>query len=280
MFTKVLFLLLLPLIAFSMLSQKTSAEEKAITIKQITDVPEEELINLSNRKIFFGHQSVGDNIISGLQEILQQHPNIKLNFLEIKKEKPQPLSHPVFAHAKIGANLDPKLKIDDFVNVIEHGLGKSTDFAFMKFCYIDIHKGTDIKSLFSYYKNAMEKLAAAYPNTRFIHVTAPLTSRQTGIKAMIKKIIGKPLRGDNNPARAQFNQMMRAEYLGKQPLFDLACLEATKPADMPADCSNISLQNQELLPKYTDDGGHLNALGSKIIAEQLIIFLANLEHDN
>ena len=31
-----------------------------------------------------------------------------------------------------------------------------------------------------------------------------------------------------------------------------------------------------LVPDYTDDGGHLNEKGRKIVAEQLLILLANL----
>jgi len=35
-----------------------------------------------------------------------------------------------------------------------------------------------------------------------------------------------------------------------------------------------------LIPEYTDDGGHLNTLGRKIVAEQLLIFLADPANDS
>jgi lysophospholipase L1-like esterase len=32
-----------------------------------------------------------------------------------------------------------------------------------------------------------------------------------------------------------------------------------------------------LCPEYTEDGGHLNAVGRKTVAEQLLVFLAGLK---
>jgi lysophospholipase L1-like esterase len=60
---------------------------------------------------------------------------------------------------------------------------------------------------------------------------------------------------------------MRAEYTAKELIFDLALLESSSTRKKRR-------TNPALLPIYTEDGGHLNDLGSKIIAEQLLIFLA------
>lgn len=248
-------IILLPLIIATILPQKISAEE---TLGHIQDI--------SNKKIYFGHQSVGYNIISGIQHILPQHPDLKLNIIDLKNNQSPSFSAPIFAHSAIGTNQDPKSKIDAFVALMDKGMAQNVDIAFFKFCYVDIHQGTNIKNLFTYYKDAMKKLVEKYPETTFAHVTAPLTSRQTGIKATIKKIMGKPLRGDNNKIRTQFNEMMRKEYAGKAPIFDLALIESTTP-------NKKSQINQALLPEYTKDGGHLNNLGSKTVAEKLLIFL-------
>ena len=251
-------IILLPLIIAAILPQKISAEE---TLGHIQD--------LSNKKIYFGHQSVGYNIIAGMQDILPQHPDIKLNIIDLKNNQSPSFSAPIFAHSAIGANQNPKSKIDAFVALMDKGMAQNVGIAFFKFCYVDIHQGTNIKNLFTYYKDAMKKLTEKYPQTTFAHVTAPLTSRQTGIKAAIKKIMGKPLRGDNNKTRTEFNEMMRKEYAGKAPIFDLALIESTPP-------DGKGQNSQTLLPEYTEDGGHLNNLGSKTAAKQLLIFLATI----
>ena len=226
------------------------------------------------KKIFFGHMSIGYNIISGIKELLQQHPEIKLKIVETKKSQIHTLKQPVLVHSSIGGNEDPKSKIDAFVHLMTKGMAQSVDMAFFKLCYVDINARTDINSLFKYYKSNMEKLSSLFPETVFLHITTPLTSHQTGTKALIKKIIGKPLRGVNNRYREEYNEMMRTEYHDRGVLFDLALVEASQTADFQTR-ANIH-PNRALLSAYTDDGCHLNSLGSKVIAEQLLAFLTSL----
>ena len=76
--------------------------------------------------------------------------------------------------------------------------------------------------------------------------------------------------------RQQYNEMLRKEYAGREPLFDIAQIESALP-----DSSRVAFKKGEenyygMAPEYTDDGGHLNEKGRKIFAEQLLIFLAAL----
>jgi lysophospholipase L1-like esterase len=108
-------------------------------------------------------------------------------------------------------------------------------------------------------------------------VTAPLTTVQTGIKARIKEIIGKPVGGyKDNIKREQFNEKLRKVYEGNGPVFDLAAIESTYPDGTRAFFKAASGTYPFLVPEYTVDGGHLNAKGRKIVAEQLLIVLAKL----
>ena len=223
---------------------------------------------LSKKKIFFGHQSVGENIINGISIILNNYPDINFNILKIDSDKQLPREKSFFAHSRIGVNQNPKSKIDAFFHLMSKGMAQHVDIAFFKFCYVDIHQGTPIKNLFTHYEKSMKKLSEQHPDTTFIHVTVPLESQQTGIKKIIKKILSKPLRGDNNKYREQFNKIMRTHYTGKEPLFDLARLESSAPGQEET--------KPALLPIYTEDGGHLNNLGSKVIAEKLLEFLVSL----
>ena len=237
------------------------AEEK-VHFTSIKDIPNSAWEKLSQKKIFFGHQSVGFNIIDGLKDIMKEYPQIKLN---------------IFAHARVGKNKDPKSKIDAFAHVMEKGIGNKADIAFLKFCYVDVMAGTDVHKVFTEYMNTMSRLKKTYPKTNFIHVTVPLTTRQTGIKARIKKLIGKPVGGyDDNIKRNEFNELLIKEYDGKEPVFDLAKVESTFPDGTQATFSKDGMTYYSMVPDYTYDGGHLNEIGRKKVAEQLLILLANL----
>ena len=51
-------------------------------------VPEHVWQKLSSKKIFFGHQSVGYNIMEGVRDLITESPMIRLNVLEIKDGMP------------------------------------------------------------------------------------------------------------------------------------------------------------------------------------------------
>ena len=89
--------------------------------------------------------------------------------------------------------------------------------------------------------------------------------------------MGKPENsyGDNNN-RNKLNELIRKEYAGKNHLFDLAALESTFIDGRRAVYQSEGQSFEMLVPKYTDDGGHLNEKGQRIIAEQFLIFLTSL----
>ena len=251
--------------------------EKESAAAVIKNVPEAGWKNLAGKKIYFGHMSVGSNMIEGVQELAKEYPFIRLNIVETKS--PSSFDRPIFAHSPIGKNQDPKSKIDDFSHLISTGIGEKADFAFFKLCYIDILAGTDADGVFGQYKNAMASLKKRYPKVTFVHVTAPLRVVQTGFLVPIKKIIGRPLGGyADNIKRNRFNDLLRQEYKGKEPIFDLATIEATYPDGRRATFDSDGKTYESLVADYTNDGGHLNEYGRKIIAAQLLAFLANLSN--
>jgi len=254
---------------------KINAEHEKINFSSIKDIPETVWQRLSHKKIYFGHQSVGNNIIDGIKDIIKENSKIKLNI--VKTNDPKMFTTPIFAHSPIGKNMDPISKINAFAKFMERGIGDKADFAFFKFCYVDITKNTDINQIFTYYKNTMKHLKEKYPKTTFIHITVPLTIVQTGFKVWIKKIIGRPIGGyADNIKRNQFNEMLRNEYKNKEPIFDLALIESTFPDGTRCFFTDEGKTYYSLVPAYTHDGGHLNELGRKIVAEQLLILLAKL----
>ncbi len=165
------------------------------------------------------------------------------------------------------------------------GLGDKTDIAFLKFCFVDIESGTDIENVFKKYRESIGELKSRYPDMTIVHFTVPLLRKeQTGIvksvKNFIKGFMGKEednfFSNSHNVVRNEYNKLLVSHYGGKEPIFDIARFESTDPEGKKETFSYDGNEYYALVPEYTDDGGHLNEKGRKYIAEQLLIFLANL----
>ena len=249
--------------------------EQKVTLPSIKDVSASSWENLAKNKIYFGHQSVGNNIINGINDLMREYPQIKLKIVETSDQADFKLG--IFAHSRVGENMDPISKISGFENYMKSGIGGKADKAFFKFCYIDINPKTEVEQLFFEYKSTMSQLKLIYPKTEFIHVTIPLKIVQTGPRAWVKKLIGRPIGGyEDNIKRNQFNDLLRQEYREKEPVFDLALAESTFSNGSRESFHHNGNYYYALIPEYSHDGRHLNELGRKKVAEKLLILLANL----
>ena len=245
-----------------------------VKLYSMKDIPAAGWKQLSEKRIYFGHQSVGFNILDGAKEVMQANPQIALRIFETRKAAD--MTPGVLGHTTVGKNTDPQSKCDDFAGIV-NAVGKSADIAVLKFCYVDFTDKTDVNKVFDYYQQTISELKRKYPSTTFVHMTAPLTTIQTGIKARIKEIIGKPVGGyADNIKRNQFNEKLKKTYEGKEPIFDLAGIESTYPDGTRAFFKTTTGACPFLVPEYTMDGGHLNAKGQRFIAEQFLIMLASL----
>ena len=250
-------------------------EQKKVTYNSLKDIPDAAWEKLSQKKIFFGHQSVGFNIIDGIQDLMKEYPQIKLNIVELSNSKD--LKNGILAHSRIGENTNPKLKIDSFVNFIDEGIGAKADAVALKLCYVDITANTIIDTVFTDYKNKVKKIKKKYQDLRIIHFTVPLTQKQTGLKVWIKRLIRKPVAGiEDNIKRNEYNDLLLKEFQGKDPILDIARIESTYPDLKRCFFEKDGKVYYSLLAEYTDDGGHLNDLGRKMVAEKFLILLANM----
>jgi hypothetical protein len=119
------------------------------------------------------------------------------------------------------------------------------------------------------------ELQARNPGTRFVHVTAPLSTVQSGPKAWAKRLLGKAPYGlVENARREEFNALLREAYSGKEPVFDLARVESTLPDGTRTTVSWQARTLPVLADPYTDDGGHLNEQGRLRAARELLSVLA------
>jgi hypothetical protein len=223
------------------------------------------------KRVYFGHQSVGDNILDGLSEIFSRH-KVKLNINEFSADDKG--NDYFIIHSKIGKNGDAYSKMESAKNEINQLKGR-IDTALIKFCYIDIDEKTDTTKVFESYKKMIKEIKQSQPSLRIIHSTIPLTTTQKGVKAFLKSLIGKPV-GEVGPniKRNEYNSLIRKEY-GKAAIFDIAEIESTMPDDRIATFNKDGKEYPELVKDYTDDGGHLNSVGKEIAGQALILAIAN-----
>jgi hypothetical protein len=248
---------------------------EAVGFPTFKEVPAEAWKALGAKKIYFGHQSVGDNIIQGMVSIKKKNPFIKLEIVSIKA--PENLSRPGFYHSYVGKNDDPSSKVQDLKNYVENGIGNSADIAFFKFCFWDIREKVDVAHVFDEYRTTLSALKIRYPRTTFSHVTVPLMSYADGIKDRVQRAFGVPSEFDKDHVkRHKLNELILNEYLNREPLFDMALVESTLPDGSRVGFSTNGKTYYTLASEYTRDGGHLNDHGQERVAEQFLIFLARV----
>lgn len=222
---------------------------------------------LGKRRIFFGHQSVGSNIIDGLAQGLGEQAGL------IRDDWRPPLQ-PGLLHARIGRNRDPLSKIDAFASILRQGVGAQCEFALFKFCYADVDGHSSPHNLFQRYAATMARLREEFPLLRLGHVTLPLREASPGPLGRARQLLGQAtVATRTNGRRHGFNQLLLARYHGVEPVFDLATVESTTPDGARCRQRHRGDWIPALAPCYTDDGGHLNALGRGIVAEAFAEFL-------
>lgn len=235
----------------------------------------ERLARLARKKVFFGHQSVGNDILAGLRDLLakRQETGIAVSEFDPAGSGDAPNG---LVHWRIGKNGDPFSKIAAFERAILAERGKSRfDVAFFKFCYVDFYENTPVEQVFDAYKKAVSEIQAACPGLTIGHVTVPLTDGKPTWKERFKAMLGKSeIEYVGNVRRNRFNDLLRAEYGGTRTfLFDLARLESTRPDGSRATFSLGGRTYEVLAEEYTDDGGHLNVKGRTWVGGGFLQFL-------
>ena len=252
-------------------------EEQQSSFDSIKDVPDTVWQKLKNKKIYFGHRSVGNNILDGIKDIMKENPKIHLTIAETTDQADFNVG--LLGHSPIGDNGDPISKINAFSDVIENGLGNKVDIASFKFCFADFTTKTkDITKIFNDYKNTMSQLKKKYPGITFVHFTVPLVINKTTWKTWIKIFLRKEeiWEYDQNIIKNKFNNLIRKEYDGKEAIFDIARIESIYPDGSRSTFTRNGKIYYSLVPEYSRDGAHLNEIGRKKVAEQFLVLLANL----
>ncbi len=118
----------------------------------------------------------------------------------------------------------------------------AVDAVMDKLCYIDPDANP------TNYVALMAALETAFPATKFVYSAIPLTTDSDA----------------DNARRNAYNRYVRQQCAAHDKLmFDLADIEAHDTNGVAQTFVYGGLTNQKLWASYTDDGGHLNALGQR-----------------
>ena len=263
--------LLLLLICASACGRKT-LEPSALASPPVFN--DQQIANLSTKKVFFGHQSVGNNVVQGIRDLMSADPRLRMNI--VKSADPQLIPAPAFVEFEIGRNGDPQSKNQAFAAILDKGMGAQGGIAMFKYCYVDIDSSTDVPKMVEDYRAEISTLKAEYPTLKIVHFTVPLTTVEPTTKAWIKGLLGRTTTQDVNVKRNEFNNLLRKTYSGVDPIFDLAQVESTHPDGTRSYFTRESNTIYTLAPELTTDGGHLNEAGRQAAAEALLQVLAGL----
>ena len=235
-------------------------------------VTAEDLVELSEARVFFAHQSVGVNVLDGVAAVYTEHDLLPLPVAEVTADDHVGAG---LSHIRIGENGDPIGKIEAFDAMLRAGLGDQVDVAILKLCYSDIRAGDDIDTVFTTYRDTLAALRQDYPGVTFVAATVPLNVKRDTV-AVVKGWLG---RGDkygpeHNALREELNAMLREEYASSGLLFDVAAIESTAPDGDRITGRHDGKLYYALDRAYASDRGHLNAAGAQAAAEGFLAVLA------
>lgn len=264
-------------VALSLLLLATAAcsDEARVTtsspMRDLGQVTAEQWKALGTHTFYFGHQSVGANIIEGVREIESQRPEIQLR---IVSDAPSPAAG-VLNEFLIGRNEDTDSKNAAMITLAQSALGPSPVVMF-KYCFVDVDETSDAKALFQHYRQTVAAVRARHPEAIVVHVTLPLATEPSKLRYYMNAVRGIPTTRDANARRNEYNEMLRAAFVGKEPVFDLAAVESTRADGNLAYGVRDGARVPALAPEWSADGAHLNAAGRKHVAEQFLATLATL----
>lgn len=228
---------------------------------------------VASRTIYFGHQSVGRDLIAGINR-LNSDGAIGLSL--IQTDDPTSLTGPAFVHFFAGSNRDYASKNAALLRLLKTRKNADGAIVLLKYCYVDIRDDLNPDVIFAAYCEMAETIQSEYPDVTVVHATMPLTTVESAFRARASQLMGRPTRRKASVARHRYNELLRAEFAGDQPIFDIARVEATRPDGTVATFMSRGAPVETLAPENTYDGGHLTPRCQLAAAEALLDVLADV----
>ena len=237
-------------------------------------VPAGTWASLAGTRVWFGHQSIGRNVLEGVRDLAP--PATGQGATIVKPADSATVSGaPLIVEFGIGENGFPLSKLEGFAAALDKLPADARGLAIFEYCFLDVTAQTDVEKLFARHQADLAAMRAKHPGLTFVHMTVPLTVDEPLARRIAKGIMGKPTSRDANAKRVAFNAMLRQAYPG-EPLFDLARVESTRGDGSRTIVAVGRDTVYALAPEYTDDGAHLNAAGKRVAAAAFLEALASV----
>ncbi len=228
---------------------------------------------IAGRTVYFGHQSVGSGVVAGVEVLRQEH---SLPLRVVQTREPATVTGPAFVHFLAGQNRDYASKNAALLRLLESRTRAQRPVVLLKYCYVDINSPADPATMFEAYRDTVETIQFEHPDVTVVHATIPLTTVESALKAGARQFFGRPTRREAAVVRHRYNELVRAEFTGTEPIFDLAKVESTQADGMVAGFTANGAMIETLAPHNTYDGGHLNARCQLAAAEALLDVLSDV----
>jgi hypothetical protein len=130
--------------------------------------------------------------------------------------------------------------------------------------------------MFEAYRDTVDTIQFEHRDVTVVHATIPLTTVEGALKSGAMQFFGRPTRREAAVTRQRYNELVRAEFKGTQPIFDLAKVESTQPDGMVAGFTASGGMIETLAPENTGDGCHLSASAQRTVARAFLDILAQV----
>lgn len=228
---------------------------------------------ISERTVYFGHQSVGSSVCAGVQGLANDYA---LPLRLVQTREPETVTGPAFVHFLAGQHRDYASKNAAVLRLLESESRARNPVVLLKYCYGDITYPGEYNLLFDAYRDTVEAIQFEHPDVTLVHATIPLTTVENGFKARTKVYLGRRSRHDAAIARHRYNELVRAEFGLSEPMFDVARIQSTEPDGTVAGFTVGGSMIETLAPANTLDGTSLNAQCSRVAAEALLDVVADV----
>lgn len=252
--------------------------EPTVDLGTLEKVNESCWSELRTKRIYFAHQAIGSEMVTGLRELARRRPAFAMTVTAYAEpDRTDGTMHSVFetpalVEGNAGRRGNPEKKIDEFSSFLRSSEGANIDIAILKLCYGDIGRMTDAEELFGRYTKAIEEIRRERPKIHIIHCTVPLKAEEHGAKGRLKRLVGAGSDA-SNATRSRYNELLRQRFPAEQ-VFDLAAAESKRPDGTTASVEVGGKRVQVLADEYTDDGAHLNRFGQLVMAREFLLALS------